>query len=290
VGGLKNLLAGVTTVAHHNPFYRELRLGFPIRVVRRYGWAHSFLLERAPAGARGELGGDVADRCRSTPKGAPFFVHLAEGVDDAAEQELARFEALGCLGPNVVLVHGVAIDPGQWPRVAASGTGLVWCPASNDFLFGRTAPVKQFTRGRIALGTDSRLSGARDLLDELRVASAAAVVSPEDLVGMVTGVAADLIGQPAGRLRVGAAADLLVIPRLADTAASSLLAATRADVALVVVGGRPRVGDRARADVFAARGIAPQRIRVDGAHKLADPALARRIAECPIAEPGVEAA
>ena len=54
IGGLKNLLAGVTTVAHHNPFYAEMRRTMPIRVVRRYGWAHSFLLEHTPAGARGE--------------------------------------------------------------------------------------------------------------------------------------------------------------------------------------------------------------------------------------------
>jgi cytosine/adenosine deaminase-related metal-dependent hydrolase len=59
IGGLKNLLAGVTTVAHHNPAYRELSRGVPVRRVRRYGWAHSFLLEQQPVGARGEPGGDV---------------------------------------------------------------------------------------------------------------------------------------------------------------------------------------------------------------------------------------
>ena len=83
IGALKNLLAGVTTVAHHNPFYAEMRRTMPIRVVRRYGWAHSFLLEARPAGARGEPGGDVAARWRATPADAPFIVHLAEGVDDA---------------------------------------------------------------------------------------------------------------------------------------------------------------------------------------------------------------
>ena len=50
VGGLKNLLAGVTTVAHHNPLYRELRGRFPVRLVTRYGWAHSFYLEGQPVG------------------------------------------------------------------------------------------------------------------------------------------------------------------------------------------------------------------------------------------------
>jgi hypothetical protein len=41
IGGLKNVLAGVTTVAHHNPIYRELKHRFPVRVVKAFGWAHS---------------------------------------------------------------------------------------------------------------------------------------------------------------------------------------------------------------------------------------------------------
>ena len=39
IGVLKNVLSGVTTVAHHNPPYREVQSGQPIRIVQRYGWA-----------------------------------------------------------------------------------------------------------------------------------------------------------------------------------------------------------------------------------------------------------
>src|SRR5262249_60984255 len=111
-----------------------------IRAGRRSGWAHSFRLGRLPAGARGEPGGDVAARSRATPSDAPFMLHLAEGVDEAAGGELPRLEALGCLKPNTVIVHGVAIDASGWSRVARAGAGLVWGPASNEVLFRRTAP------------------------------------------------------------------------------------------------------------------------------------------------------
>src|SRR5262249_2978207 len=173
IGALKNLLSGVTTVAHHNPYYGELRRTMPIRVVRRYGWAHSFALEGCPAGARGESGGSVEQRWRRTAADAPFIVHLAEGVDETAARELTRLDALGCLAANTVVVHGVAIDTRGFRRMAAAGAGLVWCPASNLFLFGRTASVRVFMEAdsprppRIALGSDSRLTGADDLLDEL---------------------------------------------------------------------------------------------------------------------------
>src|SRR5262249_52643553 len=173
IGALKNLLAGVTTVAHHNPHYSELRRTMPIRVVRRYGWAHSFGMEGQPAGARGEPGGEVAQRWRRTSADVPFMLHLGEGVDDEAAGELARLGGIGCLGPNAVVVHGVAIDADGFGRIAASGAGLVWCPASNVFLFGRTAGIRPLVdadggRAAIALGSDSRLTGAGDLLDELR--------------------------------------------------------------------------------------------------------------------------
>jgi cytosine/adenosine deaminase-related metal-dependent hydrolase len=297
IGALKNLLAGVTTVAHHNPFYAELRRTMPIRVVRRYGWAHSFLLETQPAGARGEPGGDVAVRFRATPPDAPFVVHLAEGIDDEARGELAKLEALGCLKPNTVIIHGVAIDEGGWRRVARAGGGLVWCPASNAFLFGQTARVREMIAGDgdarviVALGTDSRVTGSLDLLDELRAAREALTATPDALLAMVTSDAGTLLRQPrAGRLAVGAPADLVVIPPLAETPGAALLAARRRDVRFVAVAGRPLVGDAEFSSVFRARKVTARPLRVDAAAKLADSGLVRRIAGCPIAEPGVTAA
>ena len=46
IGGLKNLLSGVTTVAHHDPFYPFLsNPHFPTRVISDYGWSHSLYVE-----------------------------------------------------------------------------------------------------------------------------------------------------------------------------------------------------------------------------------------------------
>src|SRR5215212_5259942 len=41
-GGLKNLLAGATTVAHHDPWHAALDdPAFPVRLLREFGWSHS---------------------------------------------------------------------------------------------------------------------------------------------------------------------------------------------------------------------------------------------------------
>jgi cytosine/adenosine deaminase-related metal-dependent hydrolase len=295
VGGMKNLLSGVTTVAHHNPLYPELRFRFPVKVLRRYGWAHSLCLQDGSAGAPGESGGGVAERFRATPAEYPFLVHLAEGTDQAARDELGCLERLGCLADNAVLIHGVGFSDADWLRVVRRGAGLIWCPASNFFLFGKTAPVRRFldacaeSNTRICLGTDSRVTGSFDLLDELRVAVDAGGVRPEEALRMVTGNPARLLrlGE-AGRIVQGGEADLLVIRRNADDPAGSLLAARRRDVRLVTIGGRPLVADPDLAGVFAAYRSSATPVRVDGVVKLLDAGLARRVQRCAIAEEGLE--
>ena len=44
-GGIRNLLSGVTTVCHHNEYAPAFDDHFPVRVLRNYGWAHSFAFE-----------------------------------------------------------------------------------------------------------------------------------------------------------------------------------------------------------------------------------------------------
>lgn len=294
IGGLKNLLAGVTTVAHHNPVYREIGRFCPVRVVRNFGWAHSFLLEDEPVGARGELGGRVVTRHRATPADQPFVVHLAEGVDNAAHLELERLSASGCLTPNAAIVHGVAITPDQWRRVAEEGAGLVWCPASNLYLFGRTPDVRPLLddpkmRARIAIGSDSRISGERDLLDELKVARRASAVTPMELLHMVTTGPAGLLRLPsAGQIAIGRPADLTVLPNHAGDAGAALMNASRRDVKLVMIAGRPLVGDAEFAPVFRERRVNARPALVDNSYKLLDESVARLLSRSPIGEPGVK--
>ena len=74
IGGIKNIRSGVTTVAHHNPLHKPLRdPNFVVRVVARYGWAHSLRFEK-----------DVPGSYRQTPRDAPWMIHLAEGTDEVA--------------------------------------------------------------------------------------------------------------------------------------------------------------------------------------------------------------
>jgi cytosine/adenosine deaminase-related metal-dependent hydrolase len=159
-GGIKNLLSGVTTVCHHNRRNDPtLDDNFPIRVVKRFGWAHSL-----------EFSADVQRRFLETPKSWPFILHLGEATDARGREEIFQLHAMGALDHRTVLVHAVALDRKGMALVRKCGGSVVWCPSSNLFLLGRTLDPSVFRSGLpVALGSDSALTADGDLLDELRV-------------------------------------------------------------------------------------------------------------------------
>ncbi len=279
VGGLKNLLSGVTTVCHHDPRHRVLNARFPVRVVTRMGMSHSLQID----GAR------VAAAYRRTPPTWPWIVHAAEGIDAEAATEVETLDAMGCLGGNTVLVHGVAIAGGA-DRVLARGAALVWCPSSNQFLFGCTAAVERFAaRGRLAIGTDSRLSGEGDLLDEARAARATGQLGAESIVCALTRQAADILRlSRAGRLAPGLPADVAVFRRLASDPWESVVRAKRTDLRLTMRDGVPLVGDAALTPVFRFARVPFATVRVDGHPRLLARWIAGRAARLRVHEPGLE--
>lgn len=280
VGGLKNLLAGVTTVGHHNPLHRPLRRRFPVRVVSSFGFSHSLHVD----------GDAVAESHRRTPGGWPWMIHAAEGVDQQAREEIDTLDRLGCLSANSVFIHGVAFGQAAAHRVINAGAGLVWCPSSNAFLFHATADVRAFDDAdRLGLGTDSRLSGEGDLLDELKAAHATRQLSVEGLWRTVSGGAARLLKlKSAGRLAAGAPADLTVLRPLASCPFETLVSAVRTDVRITVVDGVPAIAEPELMPVFRAAGVAAMPARVDGAARLVAQWIGRHVAKMHLQEPGFE--
>jgi hypothetical protein len=155
-GGVRNLLAGVTTVSHHDPWHPIFDQGFPVRVVQTFGWAHSL-----------EFTADVRAAFDATPPDAPFLIHLGEGTDDSAAHEIFRLKQLGALTDRTVLIHAVGLREDGWKLVREAGASVIWCPRSNFFTLGRTLNFEALGVP-IALGTDSPITACGDLLDELR--------------------------------------------------------------------------------------------------------------------------
>jgi cytosine/adenosine deaminase-related metal-dependent hydrolase len=214
-GGIKNLLSGATTVAHHNPYEPSIfGRGFPVRVLKCFGWAHS--LAFSP---------DLVESFRRTPVRWPFILHAAEGTDAQAQREIARLQELGVLSRRTVLVHAVATGPGDLAAIMEHGSSIVWCPSSNLFTLGRTLSPAV---GHTALGTDSALTGAGDLIDEIACARAqsalSAALSDDDIYSLVTANAARMLRIDAGQgsIRERGVADLIAVIDRGQTPAETL--------------------------------------------------------------------
>jgi cytosine/adenosine deaminase-related metal-dependent hydrolase len=158
-GGLRNLAAGVTTVSHHDDYHPLFDEDFPVRVIKHFGWAHSLTFEK-----------DVRARFDATPWDAPFIIHLGEGTDASAAEEIFRLKEMGALDDRTVLVHAVGLTKEGWDLVRSARASAIWCPRSNLFTLGRTLSAEATAGIPIALGTDSSMTTEGDLLDELEYA------------------------------------------------------------------------------------------------------------------------
>ncbi len=254
-GALKNILGGVTTVVHHDAWERFFDDDFPIRVARVRP-VHSLGFER-----------DLDAVLRTgAPPGLPLCIHLAEGTNRRAAEEVVELSRLGVVNQRLLAVHTLGVDAGGIELLRAAGAAVVWCPTSNRFLFGTTAPRALFDSGiDILLGTDSLLTGDGTLLDELRAAHCLGYLTDERLLASVGEVAARRLGLPVPALEGGAPADIIVLR-------APLLSARAADIALVVVGGRPVFADESIDDVNVEDG---QVLSVGGVRKLVLASLVR---------------
>ena len=273
LGGLRNLLAGVTAVAHHNPFHRSLaREDFPTWVLERYQFAHS------PG-----LTPELKRTYRSTDRRIPWMVHAAEGADDRCRAEVKALDGQRLLRHNTVLVHAIGLDADDMAAIAAAGASVVWCPESNRNLYGTTADVRA-VRGagiRVGLGSDSPVSGVRDALSSLAAARREGVADGAELVELATRGAAAAARLPVGGLAVGDRADLMAVPSL-----DALLEGNRGAVELVMQAG---TGQLRVARLGGARDRG-RRVAVDGQPRLLARGLGRRAASILKAHPRVREA
>ena len=214
-GAWKNLLSGVTHVVHHDRWECDFDADFPIHVVRI---ANADSIAQLPD-------------CQFPPD-APVALHVAEGVDETAADEVRALYARGLLSNRLIAVHAVGADANGVAKLRDASCAVTWCPTSNQFLFDGSAPLALLESVDVLLGSDSLLTGAGTLLDEMRAARG--VITDARLLGATGAVAARRLGIRAPSLTPGSSADLVLLRRAS-------LGATAEDVLLVLVAGELRV-------------------------------------------------
>ena len=240
-GAIHNLLNGVTTVCHHNPLHPAmLAPDFPIRIVEEFDWAHS--LTFAP---------DIVESFRAAAESRPFIVHAAEGTDTRSRDELQSLDSKRLLTPRTVLVHGLALTAKDIALVNQRGASIILCPTSNQFLFGQTIESPLIASiERVALGSDSPLTAAGGLLEEIAFLRANHDLDAGSLYKLVTANPANILklADNEGHVVPGCHLTLIAVRDSKDSPANTLANLTYAGVELVLIEGQVQLASQALYD------------------------------------------
>lgn len=166
-------------------------------------------------------------------------------------------ESVGLLGPNIVFAHGVYFDDAELRKLAASGTNIAHCPASNSKLATGVARVPEMLEAgvNVSLGSDGApVNNTADLFREMRMSlllhrvneGNAYYPTAAEAIEMATvnGAKAIMAGDRAGSLEEGKRADIILIDArkphlfpLHDPVSAVAWAANGGDVDTVLVDG-----------------------------------------------------
>jgi aminodeoxyfutalosine deaminase len=168
----------------------------------------------------------------------------------AACSPAARLAAIGGLGADLHVAHGVHVDAADRRQLRAAGSPVALCLRSNRILAAGTPPVAAYLAegNPIAIGTDSLASSpSLDLLEEAAALRAVALAQgaparglSQRLIEAVTvGGAAAMGLTDSGVLRTGSRADLAAfdVPPDGDPY-ETLLASGAGRCAATILGGR----------------------------------------------------
>lgn len=202
-GLYKNLLGGVTSVVHHGT---------------RLEIAEDLISVLQDAKSLHSLSGEKGWRRKLLfpfRQAWPLVIHIGEGTTPDCSKEIDILLGWNIFKRPLIGVHAIAMSPDQ----AAGFRALVWCPDSNNFLYGKTADVPLLReRTRWVFGTDSTLTSSWNIWRQLRSARESHVVEDGVLWEMITVEPARLWGlEDRGTIGKGCAADLVIGERPTGT-------------------------------------------------------------------------
>jgi cytosine/adenosine deaminase-related metal-dependent hydrolase len=270
LGAYRNILSGSVFVVDHIPDFvrRPFENELPVRLLSDFGIAHS-----VGAYALNWGRGIRAEYEFAVEHDLPFILHIAEGFDRESRQSLRQLDEVGALGENTVLVHGLSLSDHDLDRIAAAGAHLVWCPASNRFIYNARPPIEKALSRKInvCLGTDSAMAGGEGMLQSLKtVMDELPSLDPLDLLAMATVNARKAFRlKDRGTLGAGQYADLVIFNRRPTDNLKELIKTLELeDLFLVVREGLPVYGDASLEKLFQALSVPTDRISVHRTEKL----------------------
>lgn len=223
-GVIKNMISGVTAVAHHGNYYSVLD-DSPVTIIRKGNSFHSV-----------KLGGKWKIKLNLPINREPYIIHIGEGINSGSAEEINELIRWNLFNRKLIGIHGIAMTEEQSNNFAA----LVWCPDSNLFLFDRTADIRSLKNNtEILFGTDSTLTADGNIFENLRTARKLNYLNDEELFHSVTETAADvweLIHH--GRISKGYKADVVIVNKKSEDLYQSFYDSNPEDLLLILKDGK----------------------------------------------------
>jgi len=253
-GMLKNLLCGVTTVVNHGGKLQTTNR--PIHIYEHCQNLHSVGFEKI---WRLKLNNPFK-------RNLPVAIHTGEGTDQKAHKEIGQLIKWNLLQRKLIGIHGVAMSARQAKKFRA----LVWCPKSNEFLLGKTAPVDALAKyTNILFGTDSTLTGNWDIWQHIRDARQLNLLNDEELYNSLNTTAAHIWKLPCGKVKKGKRADMVITRnKNHQNSHEGYFATTPEDILLVLCSGKIMLFDEELLPQLAATDLSGfSKVYVQGACK-----------------------
>ncbi len=220
-GILKNLISGVTHVAHHGNVY--LPQSSPIEILQDCTNIHSVRLEKKwkmeiiyPTNLE------------------PYVFHIGEGTNEKSHKEIDELIKWNVFRRKLFGVHAIAMDSDQ----SKNFESIIWCPEANYFLFKKTADIKNLKLNtKILFGTDSTLTSGWNIFDQIRFARESGQLTDDELMDSLTCSAADIWKVNSGAIEINKFADLVVAPHIANSYVESFFAVNAENMLLILNSG-----------------------------------------------------
>jgi hypothetical protein len=223
-GLYKNLLCGVTTVAHHGIGIVYKIKGMP-DIINNYNYLHSIRLESM---WKIKLNFLLNDK--------PFVLHIGEGTNSYSHKEIIELIKWNIFRKKIIGVHGISLDE----KTSNNFIALVWCPDSNLFLYNKTANVDKLkNETAILFGSDSTLSSDWNIWNHIRLARSIDNLSDLELYESLSLKAAETWGlHNKGSISENKIADIVISKTYSDDKWNDYYNTNPENIILIIKAGR----------------------------------------------------
>ncbi len=145
-----------------------------------------------------------------------------EWVENTGMRPVEYLHSINFLGPHLIAVHTNWLSDHEISILADHGVGVVHCPVSNMKLSSGVFPYQriQSAKLRVGLGTDGCAANNNlNMMEEMKIAALLqkshtadpSLMTAEEVFSTATKGGASLLGLPAGEIKEGMLANLLLI-------------------------------------------------------------------------------